>query len=114
MPPRARTALLLLVLGMCAMVLEGVHAKLVRGWHEARLERMAGLVRALGLTDPALFTAARYVRHLSQADLFSPFQDAPASLEHFPSGALVLPPAHLGRHGGRIMGAPTGEEGRRP
>ncbi len=50
------------------------------------------LVRRLKLTDLCLFTEARYTRHLSQADLFSAFQDNPMSFEHFPSGSLTLPP----------------------
>jgi hypothetical protein len=43
----------------------------------------------LGLTDLAIWTEARYTRHPSQTDLFSPFQDFPSSLEHFPSGSVV-------------------------
>ena len=50
------------------------------------------LVQSLGLTDLCLFTEARYTRHLSQADLHSAFQAHPLALEHFPSGAIVLPP----------------------
>ena len=46
----------------------------------------------LGLTDLALWTEARYTRHPSQADFFSPFQDFPASLEHFPAGSILAPP----------------------
>ncbi|MBI4742897.1 MAG: hypothetical protein HY777_15420 [Betaproteobacteria bacterium] len=53
------------------------------------------LVARLQLTDLCLFTEARYTRHLSQADLHSAFQDHPLGLEHFPSGSLVPPPAHL-------------------
>jgi hypothetical protein len=56
---------------------------------------MAGaqaLVRELHLTDLCLFTDARYTRHLSQADRYTPFQDHPAALEHFPSGSLLSPP----------------------
>ena len=49
------------------------------------------LVRALGLTDLALFSEARYTRHPSQADFFAAFQDLPGILEHFPSGSLVTP-----------------------
>lgn len=49
------------------------------------------LVGALGLTDLALFSEARYTRHPSQADLFSAFQDYPGALEHFPSGSLLAP-----------------------
>jgi len=53
------------------------------------------LVAALQLSDLALFTESRYTRHLSQADLHSAFQDHPGALEHFPSGSLAGPPAHL-------------------
>jgi hypothetical protein len=49
------------------------------------------LVRALELTDLALWTEARYVRNPSQADLFSAFQDGPGVLEHFPAGSLTAP-----------------------
>ena len=49
------------------------------------------LVKRLGLTDIALLTEARYTRHLSLADLHSPFQDAPMAIEHFPTGSLVAP-----------------------
>lgn len=51
--------------------------------------------RALAITDPCLFTEARYTRHLSLADLHTPFQEHPLSLEHFPSGSLTLPPPSL-------------------
>lgn len=50
------------------------------------------LVRELGLSDLALFTEARYTRHPTQADRHAPFQDHPAALEHFPTGALLPPP----------------------
>ena len=65
--------------------------------HDAspRLAASAGLVRDLGLTDLALFTEARYTRHLSQADLHTAFQDHPLAFEHFPSGSLHVPPPHL-------------------
>ncbi|NWG31472.1 MAG: hypothetical protein HXY29_08255 [Rhodocyclaceae bacterium] len=55
----------------------------------------AALVERLGLTDPVLFTEARYTRHPTQADLQSAFQDHPVAFEHFPSGSLVPPPAGL-------------------
>jgi hypothetical protein len=53
------------------------------------------LVAELNLTDLALFTEARYTRHLSQADRHTPFQDHPLALDHFPSGSLVPPPQRL-------------------
>ena len=60
-----------------------------------RRELMQEQVRTLDLTDLALFTEARYIRHLSQADRHTPFQDHPLSLEHFPSGSIISPPAAL-------------------
>ncbi len=62
-----------------------------RAGAQARLAEGARLVSALGLTDLALFTEARYTRHWTQADLHSAFQDHPSALEHFPSGSLVAP-----------------------
>jgi hypothetical protein len=50
------------------------------------------LARAAQLTDPALFTEARYARHASQADRHAAFQDHPMALEHFPAGSLMPPP----------------------
>jgi hypothetical protein len=61
------------------------------------LERKAALVRNLKLTDLCLFTEARYTRHPSQADLQSPFQDHPLSLEHFPTGSIIMPPQRVKR-----------------
>ena len=55
----------------------------------------AELAAKLRLTDLALFTEARYTRHPSLADLHSAAQDHPLSFEHFPSGSLMPPPAHL-------------------
>lgn len=49
------------------------------------------LVKLLELTDLAIWTEARYTRHPSQADLFTPFQDLPSSLEHFPAGSMIAP-----------------------
>ncbi len=47
---------------------------------------------ALKLTDIFFSNDARYTRNLSQADLFSAFQDYPGSIEHFPSGSVMPPP----------------------
>jgi hypothetical protein len=60
-----------------------------------RIAATAALVARLGLTDLALFTEARYTRHPTQADLHSAFQDHPVALEHFPTGALLPPPAGI-------------------
>jgi len=55
------------------------------------LEAQRELVRYLSLTDFAIWTEARYTRHPSQADFFSPFQDFPSSIEHFPAGSVIAP-----------------------
>ena len=49
------------------------------------------LVQILELTDLSIWTGARYTRHLSQADVFSAFQESMGALEHFPEGALAPP-----------------------
>jgi hypothetical protein len=63
----------------------------------ARIDLESTLVANYGLTDLCLTSEARYTRHPSQADLHSAFQDHPLALEHFPSGSLIPPPAHLTR-----------------
>jgi hypothetical protein len=54
------------------------------------------LVSSLMLTDLSLWTGAPYLRHPSQSDLFSPFQDFPSALEHFPAGSVIAPTIRLG------------------
>ncbi len=49
------------------------------------------IVHRLMLTDFALWTEARYTRNPSMADLFSPFQDFPSAIEHFPAGSILAP-----------------------
>lgn len=71
----------------------GVRSRAASGVLEQRTE----VVKRLTLTDLALFTEARYTRHLTQADLHTGFQDHPLSMEHFPSGSLYLPPALLSK-----------------
>jgi hypothetical protein len=53
------------------------------------------LVQVFELTDLSIWTGARYTRHLSQADVFSAFQDNMGALEHFPAWVLAAPPASL-------------------
>jgi hypothetical protein len=56
------------------------------------LQRGRALASSAQLTDPTLFTEARYARHASQADRHAAFQDHPMALEHFPAGSLMPPP----------------------
>ena len=61
------------------------------------LREKSEMVKKYDLTDLCLFTEANYTRHLSQADLYTPFQDHPLSLEHFPSGSILMPPQIMKR-----------------
>jgi len=79
-------------LGVLALALVLLDAgRLVEQRHEA-LQGGQALARNAQLTDPALFTEARYARHASQADRHAAFQDHPLALEHFPAGTLMPPP----------------------
>lgn len=74
----------------------------VTGQQEGELwQHKRSLVALLGITDLSLSSEARYTRHVSQADLFSAFQDFPASFEHFPTGSM-LPPRPSG-YTGRVL-----------
>lgn len=59
------------------------------------LQQKKTMVRDFSLTDLCLFTEANYTRHITQADRYTPFQDSPLALEHFPSGSILLPPEKL-------------------
>ena len=56
-----------------------------------KLDAEKELVYHLRLTDFAIWSEARYTRHPSQTDFFSPFQEFPSSLEHFPAGSVIAP-----------------------
>ncbi len=66
-------------------------ASVTESRHRDEMPKKVRLVKALGLTDLAIWTEARYTRHPSQADFFTPFQDFPSALEHFPAGSIVSP-----------------------
>ena len=67
-----------------------------QGSFRSELKAKKELVGRLGLTDFAIWTEARYTRHPSQADFFSPFQDFPSSFEHFPAGSIIAPVIAVG------------------
>ena len=94
--------LIYVALNIILLFLMFVHASYQR---EADIEILAekmSMVRKLELTDLCLFTEASYTRHLSMADLHTPFQDSPMSLEHFPSGSLVMPPESIRKMNGKV------------
>ncbi len=93
-----RPAHRVLIVFACAIgsfALTFVDAARLRAGSAAGSAEMQRLVEHLGLTDPVLFTEARYTRHPTQADLQSAFQDHPVALEHFPTGSLMPPPAGI-------------------
>jgi hypothetical protein len=89
-----KSSLFLIFLAVCIslLVLMIAHASVQVRAGAASLQANADLVGRLDLTDICLFTEASYTRHPSQTDLHTPFQNAPLSFEHFPSGSLVPPP----------------------
>jgi hypothetical protein len=91
----ADRALLFLAIAGGGFLLSFADAARLRAASRDASAATAALVARLGLTDIALFTEARYTRHPSQADLQSAFQDHPVALEHFPTGALMPPPAGI-------------------
>jgi hypothetical protein len=64
--------------------------------HARQAQQQSGGVlkqlQSLHVTDLCLVTEARYTRHPAMADRHASFQEHPLALEHFPSGALILPP----------------------
>lgn len=91
----AHRVLIVFAIAAGSFMLTFVDAARLRADSAAGSTHMQRLVERLGLTDPVLFTEARYTRHPTQADLQSAFQDHPVALEHFPTGSLVLPPAGI-------------------
>ena len=65
-----------------------------RKGEDATLAQLEVVTSALGLTDLAVATEARYTRHPAVSDPMAPFMDHPGAIEHFPTGAFWLPPQH--------------------
>lgn len=102
------TILLLLLLNVYLVMADGKGSP---ARDAARAENLA-LAKTLRLTDLALWTEARYTRHPSQADTFTPFQSGPSLPDHFPAGSWVPPPPLFEPDG--IDPGPIREEGVRP
>ena len=97
------------LLGILALAVAGIfaHSWQLTATDQSRLLANQALVTHLGLTDLALFTESRYTRHPSQADLHAALQDHPGAFDHFPTGSLILPPAHLIENYERLAGKTT-------
>jgi hypothetical protein len=78
-------------LGAVLFFLLFVHAARMEQNNTGSLKERIMLTERLGLSDLCLFTDARYTRNPATADLATPFQDHPMSLEHFPSGSIITP-----------------------
>jgi len=85
-------------LGITLLILILLTVVAVADYHRQRA-KYAGTIwmrrdfqKVVGLTDLSITTAARYLRHYSLGDLATPFQDYPASLDHFPAGFVFAPP----------------------
>ena len=90
----------LLALGLSAMLADA--ASRLRAQEPGALERQR-LARAVGLSDLALSSDARWLRHPSAAEPGAALADAPAALDVDPAGAWIAPPrAVLGAGAGRI------------
>ena len=99
---RSNIFFLYLAVNLVLLSLLFVHASFKKEAARGLLKEKEEMVRTIGLTDLCLFTEASYTRHLSQADLHTPFQDSPMSLEHFPSGSLATPPPSLRKIDGKM------------
>ncbi len=91
MRPSALFALCLALLCLLAVLLLAQGQRL-RHRENAALGRLLVATSALGLTDLALSTEARYTRHPAVSDPMAPFMDHPGAIEHFPSGVFWAPP----------------------
>lgn len=90
------------VLGLATLmlVLMFLDASLSRRIDASGAGQRREIVKVLALSDLCLVTEARYTRHPSMADLHTPFQEHPLSLEHFPSGSFIAVPPQLSGNGG--------------
>ncbi|RMG02942.1 MAG: hypothetical protein D6726_06565 [Nitrospirae bacterium] len=81
----------LLLLEVVVLLLLFIHSVMEVKGRRGEISSMRAVTGDLMLTDLSVWTEARYTRHPSQADRFSPFQDYPSSIEHFPAGSLIAP-----------------------
>ena len=72
-----------------ALLIDGQNRRRVQ---DSTLAQLEVATSALGLTDLAVATEARYTRHPAVSDAMAPFMDHPGAIEHFPTGTFWLPP----------------------
>ena len=91
-----RPAFLFFILLCLLLALDGALLAAGRSRSKAQgasLGKLAAATSALGLTDLAVATEARYTRHPAVSDPMAPFMDHPGAIEHFPTGAFWRPPS---------------------
>ncbi len=88
--------MMLVGLLVAAIIWETIDYRRKRAVYAEKIWMRQQLQSAVGLTDLAITSAARYLRHYSLSDLATPFQDYPASLDHFPAGFVFAPPDYSG------------------
>ncbi len=97
--------LAIVIIGLCLWSVAEYHHfhKQVSG-AEHKVELRRGFQKVVGLPNLAITSAARYLRHYSITDLSTPFQDYPASLDHFPAGFAFAPPDYSNMPGLIVFG----------
>jgi len=88
---KADKFLLFILSNLVLLGLMFVHAEIRTKANLPWLHQEVDVVRKLGITDLCLSTEAAYTRHPSLSDRHAPFQSHPLALEHFPTGAIVMP-----------------------
>lgn len=89
-PARLLGLVLLFLLALDGGLL--IHGHRLRVVQLKAMAQLAVATSAMGLTDLALSTEARYTRHPAASDPMAPFMDHPGAIEHFPSGSFWAPP----------------------
>lgn len=78
-----------IVIALSAVVLDAARR---RGADHDAGERRARLAASIGLTDLALSSGARWLRHPSQAEPAAAISEVPGALDVDPAGAWIGPP----------------------
>lgn len=104
MTPRLRAASALTLALLLSLGVALTDAALRRaGRDDARHDAVVTLV---GMSDLALSSSARWLRHPSQAEPGAAFSDSPASLDVDPAGAWIGPPREVLGAGSATGAAP--------
>jgi hypothetical protein len=85
------------------------HNRQIEAEQQLKLRRQ--FQKAVGLPNLAITSAARYLRHYSITDLATPFQDYPASPDHFPAGFAFAPPDYSNMPCPIVFGKPETHKG---